>query len=212
MLASLLIAALALISLWVGLTFWAFLTAMKRLDEGATKAGLAALALVGLVLTSPYLAWVAWSAHARSGAGLDAYVPGMLAIEGREFGYEEAWGIGMPGDNETGFASFRLTPYSAAWVRAQSPALRERLDSRPWRPTPASFAELSGRAGAGRAGGSPTADYLGQYGFTIPIPPEHLRRADAALQSSGSVWTAGRGGSITLVSPAQSRVFVFYAG
>lgn len=153
-------------------------------------------------------------------------VPRPLEAAAVEYRLEETWGLGfMPGDAETGFVVYRLTEASAEWARAQGSLLGDKLPGglAQWHRTPVADIgdrrwhphdddpQMKGTAPA--AFHSPTiTEYLGQYGYFIPI--ENGRDADAtqAIQASGSFYAYGRGGSVTIVDPARGKVYFAYAG
>jgi hypothetical protein len=60
---------------------------------------------------------------------------------------------------------------------------------------------------------SPTVDeYLGKYGFLIAIEEIRVAEVDQAIQTPGSFYKVGRGGSVTVVDPIRGKVYFFYAG
>lgn len=171
-----------------------------------------------LLITSPYLAFKAWELNA-----VLARVPEPLRVAWIEYRLEEAWGFG-PGGNETGFVVYRLTKNSADWTRRQGARLGAALPggSDTWRPTPVPATGAPHRwhrydnDAAMRTVGYPhgpnIAEYLDQYGFTIPIKKGQDAEADKAIQSTGSFYSYGRGGSITVVDPTRGKVYFAYAG
>lgn len=158
-----------------------------------------------------------------------ARVPAPLVVSEIEYRLEESWGIGGPGDNETGFVVYRLTDTSAEWARAQGDQLAAALDgsTRSWRSTPIDYAtdkrafrewsptefakqRTSGENVEPRV---PTLlEYLDKYGFDIPIEPGKDIEINEAIQSTGSFYRYGRGGSVTVVDPKRGKVYFAYAG
>lgn len=55
-------------------------------------------------------------------------------------------------------------------------------------------------------------EYLDKYGFSIPIEEGRLDEANKAIQSGGSFYSYGKGGSVTIVDPARGKVYFAYAG
>ncbi|WP_246728497.1 hypothetical protein [Microvirga terricola] len=155
-----------------------------------------------------------------------ARVPAPLEVASVEYQLEESWGVGfMPGDNETGFVVYRLTNASAEWARNQGSRLGDMLPggASRWHPTPVKNAHDNGwhpydhdpqMMSAQRAEQHlPTiAEYLEKYGFTIPIESGRDSEADQSIQSEGSFYSYGRGGSVTIVDPIRGKVYFAYAG
>ncbi|PDT15541.1 hypothetical protein CO670_17365 [Rhizobium sp. J15] len=135
----------------------------------------------------------------------------------------------MPGDNETGFVVYRLTDESADWARKQGNRLGDMLGGakEPWRQTPVddssderatSLWHPYDRDADMMAAGLPLRhpptifEYLEKYGFTIPIEKGRDQEADQAIQSGGSFYSYGKGGSVTIVDPGRGKVYFAYAG
>ncbi|HEV7323097.1 MAG TPA: hypothetical protein VGO04_31215 [Ensifer sp.] len=135
-----------------------------------------------------------------------ARVPEPLEVAEIEYRLEELFGVGfMPGDNETGFVVYRLTDESADWARKQGSKLGEVLSGEKgaWRATP---------VGDTQQHLSSLEEYLEQYGFAIPIEKGRTDEANRAVQSGGSFYSYGRGGSVTIVDPTRGKVYFAYAG
>lgn len=158
-----------------------------------------------------------------------ARVPQPLDVAEIEFRVEELYGMGfMPGDNETGFVVYRLTDASALWARDQRHRLGEALEGTEsaWLVTPVDDrgSEQAIRKwhpydkppvpGTERIARDPpsVSEFLGKYGFEIPIDARFEREADDAIQSEGSLYRYGPGGSVTVVDPNKGKVYFFYAG
>ncbi|MBB2683026.1 hypothetical protein [Rhizobium sophoriradicis] len=159
-----------------------------------------------------------------------ARVPEPLEVAEIEYRLEESWGLGfMPGDNETGFVVYRLTNDSAGWARKQGSRLGDMLsgESGTWHETPVddrsdqaaisqwhpydSDPEMMAMERLQRH--PPTIfEYLEKYGFIISIEKGRDHEADRAIQSSGSFYSYGKGGSVTIVDPARGKVYFAYAG
>ena len=177
------------------------------------------LAVAILFIASPYVAY-----KLRDWAGLLARVPEPLEVAAVEYRLEESWGIGGPGDNETGFVVYRLSEFSAKWARSRVTNLSSLLPggADAWRPTP-----------VGEAGDHdewhpydndpswnlrsephpPTiAEFQEKYGHLIDIEKGADSEANLAIQTKGSFYSYGRGGSVTVVDPARGKVYCAYAG
>ncbi|MBB3647448.1 hypothetical protein FHX14_003663 [Rhizobium sp. BK619] len=159
-----------------------------------------------------------------------ARVPEPLEVAEIEYRLEESWGVGfMPGDNETGFVVYRLTNGSADWARKQGSQLGNMLSGAKgaWHETPVDDrgdeAAISQWHHYDHDPQMMTIDrpqrhpptifeYLEKYGFTIPIEERRASEADRSIQSSGSFYSYGEGGSVTIVDPGRGKVYFAYAG
>ncbi|MGO6943402.1 hypothetical protein [Rhizobium ruizarguesonis] len=159
-----------------------------------------------------------------------ARVPDPLEVAEIEYRLEESWGVGfMPGDNETGFVVYRLTDDSADWARKQGSQLGGMLEGAKaaWRETPVD--DSSNETAIGRwhpydddpdmmalerpKRHPPTIfEYLEKYGFTISIAQGRDHEVNQSIQSSGSFYSYGPGGSVTIIDPGLGKVYFAYAG
>ncbi|MBY5358783.1 hypothetical protein HFO97_02040 [Rhizobium leguminosarum] len=159
-----------------------------------------------------------------------ARVPKPLEVAEIEYRLEESWGVGfMPGDNETGFVVYRLTDVSADWARKQGRQLGNMLKGAKgaWRETPVDdrsdetaigqwhpYDRDSDMMAVERPKRHPATifEYLEKYGFTISIEHGRDDEANQSIQSSGSFYSYGEGGSVTIVDPGRGKVYFAYAG
>ncbi|WSH63670.1 hypothetical protein U8Q05_18745 [Rhizobium ruizarguesonis] len=159
-----------------------------------------------------------------------ARVPEPLEVAEIEYRLEESWGVGfMPGDNETGFVVYRLTDDSADWARKQGSQLGKTLEGakEAWRETPVD--DRSDETAIGQwhhydrdpdmmtverpKRHPPTIfEYLEKYGSTISIEQGRDHEANQSIQSSGSFYSYGEGGSVTIIDPGRGKVYFAYAG
>ncbi|NEI19804.1 hypothetical protein GUK30_10305 [Rhizobium leguminosarum] len=178
-----------------------------------------------VVFASPYIAF-----KIKERNNVLARVPEPLEVAEIEYRLEESWGLGfMPGDNETGFVVYRLTNDSADWARKQGSQLGNMLEGAKgaWRETPVD--DSSDQPAIGRwhpydrdpdmmaverpKRHPPTIfEYLEKYGFTISIAQGRDHEANQSIQSSGSFYSYGRGGSVTIIDPGRGKVYFAYAG
>ena len=184
--------------------------------SGAHRSRRVAIVLAGaLVVSSPYLLFKGYELHF-----VLSRVPEPLHVSWIEYRLEEAWGIGMPGDNETGFVVYRMTDRSAEWARSKKHRLGDMLPggSASWHPTPV---DESGPHNTWHQYDSDPAlrdhkanvsEYLGKYGFSIPLEKGRDTEADDAIQHPGSFYSYGRGGSVTIVDPRRGKIYYAYAG
>lgn len=152
-------------------------------------------------------------------------VPEPLEVAEIEYRLEELFGVGfMPGDNETGFVVYRLTDQSASWAREQGSRLGEKLSGAEgtWRATPVDdridewhpYDDEPGMMAVELPARHPPnlEEYLEKYGFSIPIEKGRTDEANKAIQSGGSFYSYGAGGSVTIIDPARGKVYFAYAG
>lgn len=182
--------------------------------------GLIVIMTIAFVV-SPY---VAYKIYER--AAVLARVPKPLEVATVEYRLEESWGIGGPGDNETGFVVYRLTASSAEWARSRGNNLGTMLaggGEAKWHPTPVGAngdqeiwypSNVDRSTRVDRSGGHlPVIDeFLVRYGFPISVEKGRDADANSAIQTSGSFYSYGRGGSVTIVDPKRGKVYFAYAG
>lgn len=165
-----------------------------------------------------------------------ARVPMGLDVAGISYSKEESWGIGMPGDNETGIIVYRLDDKVAkvletgglkainelgkqgsdAWT--MDDARRKRLYDE-WIATPYTLRECASvRQGDDWVVDAKTCRYfptlgayLDRYGFGIEVDQTVRRDVDKALSTSGSYYSHSRSG-IFLIAPSLQKAVFFYAG
>lgn len=150
-----------------------------------------------------------------------ARVPYPLHAYWVDYRNEVSGGMGLPGDNETGLVVYRLTPGSTKWAKDNAATLDDLLPggTMDWRKTPVDDRADGGlrwhRHGNDQSNPGHTADieeYLGQYGFGIQIDRSQVDAVNRAIRSPGSFYEYGPGGSITIVDPANGKVYFAYAG
>jgi hypothetical protein len=207
---------------FLGLSFLALVWFFRRLRDKWDEVGpgahgkRVAIVLMGIAaIASPYVAFKTWEL-----SFVLARVPDPLHVWWIEYRLEESWGIGLPGDNETGFVVYRLTPGSAQWARSKGTRLGEFLPggSESWHLTPVDENDPYDRwhrydqDSDVRPHGANIREYLGQYGFSIPLEKESDTDANRAIRNPGSFYSYGRGGSVTIVDPQRGKVYFAYAG
>jgi hypothetical protein len=176
---------------------------------------MAILLAAALVLTWPYLA--------IKGVELRhvlARVPAPLNIWWIDYRLERSWGIGLPGDNEEGFVVYRLASGSARWARSKGERLGEFLPggAKAWHSTPVDAIGEHDRwhpydqDGKSERHSATIFEYLGQYGYSIPIEAGRDADANQAINNPGSFYSYGSGGSVTIVDPARGKLYFAYAG
>jgi hypothetical protein len=172
-----------------------------------------AVVLIGLgIVASPYLTWKTY--HYRFTLNR---LPDRLDVASIEFQEEEAWGIGGPGDNETGFIAYRLAPKNADWARSRGAALASSLPggSTEWLQTPIVCVDRTcpwKNEVAKQTDVPSLAGYLGRYGFDIRVDRKWHDKVNRAIRAPGSVYRYTRAGGVTLVVPADGMAYFAYAG
>lgn len=130
---------------------------------------------------------------------------------------EESWGIGMPGDNETGVIAYNLPDRAMQGIDAQGIGYFRQLSCAKgwhdwhgrydeWQETPILADEKWGTPGPSRL-----ANYLNRYGFGIPVSGPIGAAIDGAISGPGSFYAYGRIGMI-LVVPRKRQAFFVYTG
>ncbi|WP_174279410.1 hypothetical protein [Sphingomonas bacterium] len=195
-----------------GVALWAVIGLWRRSDSPSSQCHHGCVLLATGVLVGGPVAAIKMVEHRI----VLARVPDPLRVSMIEYRSEEdGGGVGLPGDNETGFVVYRLTADSARWARAQGLRLPGKLlpANADLRATPVDGeADHGWRAARGTSRSPPTmATYLNRYGFGID-PHGYDAEANAAIRSPGSFYTYGRGGSITIVDPGRGKVYFAYAG
>ena len=153
-----------------------------------------------------------------------ARVPAPLDVAEIEYRQEELWGLGfMPGDNETGLVIYRLTDKSAEWARSKGNQLPDALagEQKTWAQTPVTdndekwgFDENYDLTTGRTRDRSPPdiLGFLGKYGFDIEVEDALQSEVNKAVQTPGSFYSYGPGGSVTIVDQANGKVYFAYAG
>lgn len=171
---------------------------------------------VGLVaISSPYTAFKIHELNL-----VFERVPDPLRAIWIEYREEKSWGHGLPGDAETGVVVYRLTDGSARRAQAEGDRLRESLPGgyESWHPTPIANWDYDGspwRKSRDNIKNSPHGpdikEYLDKYA-PIPIDQQRIDEINQAIRTTGSFYSYGRGGSITIVSPMNEKVYFAFAG
>jgi hypothetical protein len=189
----------------------------RWVDAGGERRGKrVAIILAGaLAISSPYLLFKAYELHV-----VLSRVPEPLHVSWIEYRLEKSWGIGMPGDNETGFVVYRMTGKSADWARSQGQHLGAMLPggSMDWHPTPVDESGAHNRWH--EYGSAPTLhshkanlrEYLDKYGFSIPLERGRDAEVNYSIQHPGSFYSYGRGGSVTIIDSKRGKIYFAYAG
>ena len=184
-------------------------------DPGRRRRRIAILAMGALAIVVPYFSLKSLEFHA-----LLSRVPEPLHVSKIEYRLEESWGIGLPGDNETGFVVYRMTGKSAEWARSQGEQLGAMLSGRSkiWDMTPVDDSRpdhpwhADGGDPAPHSNKANLVDYLDRYGFTIPLEEGRDAEFNDAIQHPGSFYSYGGGGSVTVIDPKRGKVYFAYAG
>ncbi len=141
-----------------------------------------------------------------------------MNIEKVLYAEEKAWGVGLPGDNETGVIAYELPEDVSKALELRGLGYLEGLDCARrdggdwrgrfyrWKRTPIQ----DGRKWA-KAGDPEIRTYLGQYGFDINISPTIEAEINAAISGSDAFFAYGQIGFAILV-PSKRRAYFVYAG
>ena len=151
------------------------------------------------------------------------FVPERLGAVRVIYEKEESWGVGLPGDNETGVIVYEMSAEAATTVRAAGlsffggsddvmPARSNHFFQ--WQPTPVANLDPGARPDAAQpaiTGGKVLAGYLDRYGFGIELDPKVEAFINGALAQPGSYVGQGRIGALIVV-PVQQRIVFIYSG
>ena len=131
----------------------------------------------------------------------------------------QSWGIGSPGDAETGLIEYRLARGEAARIaRLDAKALAEQTGIA-WAPTPVRPDAVGydttfltdGTGGQYPEGHRPSIyDFLSYYGFPIGIGDDRAARIDDALNNPGSYIGHDDRDRLVILSPRIDRVIMAY--
>lgn len=167
-----------------------------------------ACAASGILLTA------LWKAYERQ--HWLSLVPARFGVGTIVYAKDRSWGFG-PGGNETGVVLFELPQATADAIgRSGGAYLASLQDGLHWEPTPLrdrrDWLNCEGSSQWSCPSESPhLANYLDQYGFSIPVSPSVTAEIDRALSSTGSFYAYTRTG-VLLVIPRTRRVAFVYAG
>lgn len=169
-----------------------------------------------LLVAAPYLAFKVWEYRQ-----VLARVPYPLQAYWIDYRNEVSGGIGLPGDNETGFVVYSLTARSMKWAKNNAATLDDLLPGRTeeWKRTPVDdWADGGARWHShGKNDSTPghaadIKEYLGLYGFGIQIDQGQIDNVNRVIRTPGSFYEYGVGGSVTIVDPKHGKVYFAYAG
>lgn len=150
-----------------------------------------------------------------------SFVPDALGIHSVSYHKEESWGIGGPGDNESGILVYPLSNEISKQISEQGinffrnipPNTNQRdRDFRGyytnWSETPVKSTTFW----AYRENSSKLyiSDYVCRYGFCIDIDPIIETNANLIVNSTGNYYAYGRTGLI-IVSPKKNIVLYLYS-
>ncbi|MCO5145119.1 MAG: hypothetical protein M9895_02935 [Aquamicrobium sp.] len=144
-----------------------------------------------------------------------SFAPCGMDVSGIAYMKNEAWGIGLPGDNETGIVVYRLPGSVAEAIEAQGidyfrtlkcdvRKYGRRGQYRSWLETPVAPDRRWGEQ-------IKVSSYLNRYGFGIPVRRSVEVMVDQAISAPGAFYAYGRIGTI-LVIPTEHRAVFMYAG
>lgn len=118
----------------------------------------------------------------------------------------------MPGDNEAGFVVSTLTPRSAEWARAQDLARHLSGGTSKWHRTPVNKEDAEMRHSHSSV---PPEGSLTIHQFVrgdIFVEEGRDTEANHAMANTGSFYSYGLGGSLTVVDPGRGNIYFAYQG
>lgn len=146
-----------------------------------------------------------------------SFLPDGMWVWKQLYAKEEAWGIGLPGDNETGLIIFELPNRTSKKVMKNGIDYLKTLKpgkkcSDEWQETP----KLSNPYWFNREDqhdNTPNIEhYLFRYGFYIPLDAKVIDQINQTIATPGSYVSYCRGGGAVLVMPKINRIALAYSG
>lgn len=154
------------------------------------------------------------------------HLPAWLEANDVIYSKEESWGIGMPGDNETGLIVYELDAEIAKIIQKEGISYFNHLPKTTyssnseyyrrsyegWKETPIQVKKHKNRdEGDVFETLKNIDDYLDKYGFGIPIDKKVASEINTAISKTGSYYAFGRTGILVIV-PKQHKIVFMYAG
>ncbi|HOY70512.1 MAG TPA: hypothetical protein PL131_07160 [Methylotenera sp.] len=151
-------------------------------------------------------------------------LPAQLQVSKTLYVKEESWGIGMPGDNETGLITYELPEEQAQKMMRQGLEYFANVhdsfghEVNGWEETPIKLGDAwqgpryNSEEPVSNIDTLSIENYLDRYGFGIPIDGDVKEMIDQAITKPGSYYAYGNGGLIVIVIPKDRKVISAYAG
>jgi hypothetical protein len=159
-------------------------------------------------------------------------IPAQLHVAKVTYVSEKSWGIGLPGDNETGLIEYELPDDVAKKITKEGMNYFLNLQKETvviwgerrhdvygeWYETPIFLSDAwQGTRYNNEETVSKTTflsieNYLDRYGFPVPINPKVGAMIDYVISIPGSYYAYGGGGGVLIVIPAEQKVIYAYAG
>ena len=157
------------------------------------------------------------------------HIPYGMPVDKISYVSEESWGIGLPGDNETGLIEYQLSEETAQEIAKNGLSYFTNLPKitrnwgassngyyNDWQETPIAVSDAWQGA---RMVDEPVSkittpsieSFLDRYGFSVPLDPKVVAKVDEAISTPGSYFAYGRTG-ILIVMPKYHKVIFAYAG
>lgn len=147
-----------------------------------------------------------------------SFLPDGMHIWKQLYVSEKAWGVGMPGDNETGIIEFELPSRASEKIEKDGINYLKTLKnsnkcSAEWLETPITSGDSWFKNTDGKK--SATADvenYLYRYGFYIPIDKKIIVEVNESISKPGSYLSYCSGGGVIIVMPKIQKIIFAYSG
>ena len=155
------------------------------------------------------------------------HAPYWLNIKKITYSKEESWGIGMPGDNETGVIVYDLQSEIAEKIKKEGIEFFKHLPQVTysnngeyyrrgsydnWSEMPIKKKKYSNEDEKTKVEALTDIDeYLNKYGFGISVDPKIKAQINHAISKVGSYYAYGRYGMLIII-PEQHKVVYMYAG
>lgn len=154
---------------------------------------------------------------------LIAKLPKSLGVKEVIYKNEESWGIGLPGDNETGLIIYKLPENTAHLIEKFGINYLENLNEiqdinmstrydieSKWEKTPIKYDDRWKYVK--KYGDTRIANYLCRYGFCIDVEEKYEKIAEQIISTEGSYYVYRRGGATLIISTHKQLIIYLYSG
>jgi hypothetical protein len=148
-----------------------------------------------------------------------SFLPNSMHVWKQVYASEESWGVGMPGDNETGLIEFELPSDISQNVEKEGVAYLNQLGNSgkcygKWQETPITTdSDIWYKNADSQDSTTPDIDnYLYRYGFYIPIKQSIINEVNQSISVSGTYLDYCQGGGVIIVMPKAKKIIFAYSG
>ena len=196
---------------------------MKRSKKTKLSGSFGCLVAIVCILVIPFTLYkyASYQSEAWSHQFKLSHFPAYLKITKITYEKSKHWGIGGPGDNETGVLVYELPPQISKSIRTGGLAFLQRTEfehqhatkslAKPfvWYSTPINTDEHWIDKPVNEI---QIADFLTRWGYGIDIDSSVQASLNQVLGSKGNFYTPAWGGGIAIIAPSMEKAFFVYAG